>query len=48
MTYHLYESVFGIQHSELEDERFLGRLRRSRLGEEKEAPKEKKKGKKGR
>jgi hypothetical protein len=48
----IYESVFGIQHSELQDERFLGRLRRSGLAEstekEKDSLKEKKKGKKGR
>lgn len=49
----IYERVFGIQHSELRDERFLGRLRRSGLAEladkEKESPKEKnKKSKRGR
>jgi hypothetical protein len=49
----IYESVFSILHSELQDERFLGRLRRSGLAEstekEQESLKEKKmKGKKGR
>jgi hypothetical protein len=49
----IYESVFGIHHSELQDERFLGRLRRSGLAvsteSEKESLKEKKKnGRKGR
>jgi hypothetical protein len=29
----IYERVFGVQKSELEDERFLGRLRRSGLDE---------------
>jgi hypothetical protein len=47
----IYESAFGIKHSELDDERFLGRLRRSGLGEmtEKkgESVTDKKKGKKG-
>ena len=49
----IYENVFGIQHSELQDERFLSRLRRSGLGEsqekkENEVPDGKKKVKKGR
>jgi hypothetical protein len=48
----IYQSLFTIKHSELEDPRFLGRLRRTRLGEsiekEMESPKAKKKGKKGR
>lgn len=46
----IYESVFAIKHSELEDPHFLGRLRRSGLDdsveEENQTPK-KKKGKKG-
>lgn len=29
----IYGSVFGIQKEELKDERFLGRLRRSGLGD---------------
>ncbi len=49
----IYESMLGIDKSELEDEKFLGRLRRSGLGETGENEKangggeEKKKGKKG-
>ena len=47
----VYESIFGISRSELQDERFLSRLRRSGLGglqgkEENEIPDGRKKGKK--
>jgi hypothetical protein len=48
----IYESVFNIKHSELEDAQFLSRLRRSGLGDstekEKETLKKEKKGKKSR
>jgi hypothetical protein len=50
----VYLSIFGIPRGELEDERFLGRLRRSGLDESREQHEEaentdkKKKGKKGR
>lgn len=48
----IYEEVFGIEPSELRDERFLSRVRRSGLGEsppkEKETHKESIRGKKNR
>jgi hypothetical protein len=48
----IYESVFNVKHSELEDAQFLSRLRRSGLGDstekEKEMPRKEKKGKKSR
>lgn len=48
----IYEGVFGIDRSNLQDEKFLSRLRRTGLGEssvvKQEPPKQSKKGKKGR
>jgi hypothetical protein len=45
----IYERVFAIKYSELEDPQFLGRLRRSGLDDSmEEGTRKKKKGKKGR
>ena len=40
----IYENVFGVERGELLDERFLGRLRRGRLGRSEEVKGEERKG----